>query len=219
MRVLVMMRQFALGPSEYDPWLELEHCARNCKSALIRDNGPPSIMDDSRRARAEQKTGDGAPSEEALAQTARSEAQAPALRQAAGANAQPQGRPHASDARYLGMMKSLFESADVSIRREDETRVLSRAQEAIAEIEKRKGIALGELGSQAAAQRSAGGPKSVPPARSNPPAGSGQAGGSAPPPSDLPTSIPSGPRVDLGLWLVLAVGLFVIAGWMLLYGL
>ena len=30
---------------------------------------------------------------------------------------------------------------------------------------------------------------------------------------------PSGPRFDKGLWIVLAVGLFAIAGWMVAYAL
>ena len=35
------------------------------------------------------------------------------------------------------------------------------------------------------------------------------------PPSKAPSSVPAGPRVDVTLWLVLAIGLFAIAGFML----
>ena len=92
------------------------------------------------------------------------------------------------DMRFVGgAMKSLFESADVSIRRDDETRVLSRAQEAIADLEQRRGPIAPEAGVRT--------------------------------PSSAPPSHPPGPRVDVVLWVVLAAGLFGIAGWMLLYGL
>ena len=51
----------------------------------------------------------------------------------------PGSRPSGPDARFLGQaMKSLFESADVSIRRGDETQVLSRAQQVLAEINRRE---------------------------------------------------------------------------------
>jgi hypothetical protein len=96
--------------------------------------------------------------------------------------------PRRSDSRALGnTMRSLFESADVSIARGDETRVLSRAQDALLRVE----------------QRSA--------RTSQPPATQ----------PDEPTlsTVPPGPRVDVALWVVLAVGLFAIAGWMVAYGL
>ena len=35
------------------------------------------------------------------------------------------------------------------------------------------------------------------------------------PPTQLPSSVPPGPRVDVTLWIVLALGLFAIAGVML----
>ena len=92
-------------------------------------------------------------------------------------------------------MKALFESSDVSIRRGDETKVMSRAHEALAEIQRK-------------AERSA-----PPPAPSTPP----------PPLTSFeraaPTSMRPAPRVDAVLWIVLAVGLFAIAGWMLAYSL
>lgn len=135
------------------------------------------VMDDSRRA------GPGkAPAEEASADD----------RPAPGtASAPASEKPKRSvDVRFAGAaMKSLFESADVSIRRDDETRVLSRAQEAVAEIQQRHGL----------------GPGLAPePPRTQ----------SSRPPSGRP-----GPRVDVWLWVVLVAGLFGIAGWMLLYGL
>lgn len=47
-------------------------------------------------------------------------------------------RPSGPDARFLGQaMKSLFETADVSIARGDETRVLSRAQQVLAALDER----------------------------------------------------------------------------------
>lgn len=101
-----------------------------------------------------------------------------------GAEAKPAGR-------FVGhAMKALFESSDVSIKRGDETRVMSRAQEALAEIQR----------------------------KTNPPPRAPQAAPSVPPPASLSTRPPA-PRVDAVLWLVLAVGLFAIAGWMVAYGL
>jgi len=45
---------------------------------------------------------------------------------------------------------------------------------------------------------------------------SARPGPSTPPPAHKPpTSVPPGPRVDLTLWVVLALGLFAIAGVML----
>lgn len=96
--------------------------------------------------------------------------------------------PRSSDPRFIGnAMRSLFESADVSIARGDETRVLSRAQEELFKVE----------------QRSA--PSSKPPAEA--------------PPEPTFSTDPPGPRVDAVLWVVLALGLFAIAGWMIAYGL
>ena len=90
-------------------------------------------------------------------------------------------------------MKSLFESADVSIRRDDETRVMSRAQVAVEDLQRRTGIVI-----------------------SDEPAHGSESG--APEPRTT-SSAPPGPRVDVVLWIVLAAGLFTIAGWMLMYGL
>jgi hypothetical protein len=111
------------------------------------------------------------------------------------ASAAPDRPSHKPPAFVGHAMKSLFESADVSIRREDETRVLSRAQEAVAELQKRKGIVIEGAGVSNAAS-----PSAAPPARPI-------------------SSAPPGPRVDVVLWVVLVAGLFAIAGWMLLYGL
>jgi hypothetical protein len=100
--------------------------------------------------------------------------------------------PRSSDARFVGnAMRSLLQSADVSIARGDETRVLSRAQEALLQVEERSAV------------------KSQPPAAQPPAAQPGPAFSTDPP----------GPRVDAVLWVVLALGLFAIAGWMIAYGL
>lgn len=96
----------------------------------------------------------------------------------------PRAKPYVGDA-----MKALFESSDVSIRRGDETRVMSRAQEALAEIQR----------------------KSAPP-RAQPAA-------SEPDQTQSLSSRPPAPRVDAVLWIVLALGLFAIAGWMIAYAL
>lgn len=135
------------------------------------------VMDDSRRAGPGKAPDEGASADE---------------RQAPGAATAPTSekpkRP--VDVRFAGAaMKSLFESADVSIRRDDETRVLSRAQDAIAEIQQRHGLGPGLA------------PESPRTHSSRPPSGR------------------PGPRVDVWLWVVLAAGLFGIASWMLLYGL
>lgn len=111
---------------------------------------------------------------------------------AAGATAaspSPSSAPKKNVGAVGNAMKALFESSDVSIRRGDETRVMSRAQEALAELQH----------------------KSNPPpaSRSNFPPAS----------AEVPRSVPPGPRVDKGLWIVLALGLFAIAGWMLAYSL
>lgn len=114
----------------------------------------------------------------------------------------PTPEPHSSgatpskppDARFAAhAMKALFEASDVSIRRGDETRVMSRAQEALAEIQRRT---------------------SAPPPPPTPSMDSDARalGGSL-------SSRPPAPRVDVVLWIVLAVGIFAIAGWMILYAL
>jgi hypothetical protein len=109
-------------------------------------------------------------------------------------SAPPQGgNAQLGDDRFVGhAMKALFESSDVSIRRGDDTRVMSRAQEALAAIQRRM----------------------------SPPTPSGQ----EPALPSLPavttgSSRASGPRVDVALWIVLTVGLFAIAGWMVAYAL
>jgi len=87
-------------------------------------------------------------------------------------------------------MKALLESSDVSIQRGDETKVLSRAHQALAEIQRKS-------------ERPAA-PNVPPPAVAN---------------LELPAHMRPSPRVDAVLWLVLALGLFAIAGWMLAYSL
>lgn len=140
-------------------------------------------MQDFPRPRTGQSRGDAASEPEATAQDGTSAESgstsqpAPAKKKTGGADA----------------MRALFEASDVSIRRGDETRVMSRAQEALAELQK----------------------KSTPP----PPAPGSMppASRSSFPPSD--SGLPSGPRFDKGLWIVLAIGLFAIAGWMVAYAL
>jgi hypothetical protein len=93
------------------------------------------------------------------------------------------------DNRFVGhAMKALFEASDVTIKRGDETRVMSRAQEALAEIQRKT--------------------DSNRPTSSQPPAE-----------DELDWGRSLGPRVDAVLWIVLAAGLFAIAGWMLAYAL
>jgi hypothetical protein len=77
-------------------------------------------------------------------------------------------------------MKALFETAEVSIKRGDETRVITKNEQDV---------------EQAAPPRKAAA-------------------------DSLPDELPPGlrPHVDLVLWLVLAAGLFGIAGWMLMHG-
>jgi hypothetical protein len=106
------------------------------------------------------------------------------------------------NARFVGAaMKSLFESSDVSIKRDDETRVMSRAQDTLEALQRRHpGVKL--QGPEADAAHAA------PPADESP---ASENLGSP--------SVPSGPRVDMVLWLVLAAGLFAIAGWMIASGL
>ena len=84
-------------------------------------------------------------------------------------------------------MAALLRTADVKVQRGDETRVLSRTQQALADIERRR-----------------------PGSLSNRPASESVRTFSSGPPR---------PRVDTALWIVLAVGLFAIAGWMLAYSL
>jgi hypothetical protein len=116
---------------------------------------------------------------------------APALRgDASSGEAKPAGRG-VGHAHAMNAMKALFESSDVSIKRGDETRVMSRAQEALAEIHR----------------------------KTNPPPRAPQPTPTSVPPTGSLSSRPPAPRVDAVLWLVLAVGLFAIAGWMVAYGL
>lgn len=102
----------------------------------------------------------------------------------ASGSSPPGAKPYVGDA-----MKALFESSDVSIRRGDETRVMSRAQEALAEIQRKSGRPTASSAPAEAEQRQS------------------------------PSSRPPAPRVDAVLWIVLALGLFAIAGWMLAYAL
>jgi hypothetical protein len=86
-------------------------------------------------------------------------------------------------------MAALLRSADVKISRGEETRVLSRPQELLADLERRNPGLVSDA-----------------------------------PPADpqavrVPSSHPPRPRVDTALWIVLAVGLFAIAGWMFAYSL
>jgi hypothetical protein len=97
-------------------------------------------------------------------------------------------------------MRALFESSDVSIRRGDETRVMSRAQEAFAEIQRK---------TSAPPPPPAASPSSPPPAAAVQDAA----------PAAPVSSRPPAPRVDAVLWIVLAAGLFAIAGWMIVYAL
>lgn len=110
---------------------------------------------------------------------------------AAPAGAPPNaGEAAKAPAPFIGnAMRALFEASDVSIKRGDETRVMSRAQEALAEIQRKT---------------------SAPPPPNQP--------ASVPPPAAI-SSRPPAPRVDAVLWIVLAVGLFAIAGWMVAYAL
>jgi hypothetical protein len=103
--------------------------------------------------------------------------------------------------RFVGhAMRALFESSDVSIRRGDETRVMSRAQEAFAEIQRK---------TSAPPPPPAASPSSPPPAAAVQDAA----------PAAPVSSRPPAPRVDAVLWIVLAAGLFAIAGWMIVYAL
>jgi hypothetical protein len=97
-------------------------------------------------------------------------------------------KPSGNQARFIGAaMKTLFESSDVSIKRGDETRVMSRAQDALENIQRRQS-------------------NRAPPSPENAHAASY-------------SSSPPRPRVDAVLWVVLALGLFAIAGWMIAYAL
>jgi hypothetical protein len=147
-------------------------------------------MDDSRRAR----VADLADDKMSKVDGGEADAAKASVPSAGASTNPPANRPSAKPPAFVGhAMKSLFESADVSIRRDDETRVMSRAQDAIADLQKRKGIVIESSGIPGAASKSA-------------------------PPASM-SSAPPGPRVDVVLWVVLAAGLFAIAGWMLLYGL
>ena len=89
-------------------------------------------------------------------------------------------------------MAALLRSADVKVSRADETRVLSRNQELLADLERRNPGMVSDA------------PPAVDPSA----------------PTAVPISThPPRPRVDTALWVVLAVGLFAIAGWMLAYSL
>jgi hypothetical protein len=117
--------------------------------------------------------------------------------------ASSQPKSTASSARFVGSaMKSLFESSDVSIKRDDETRVMSRAQDTLEELQRRHP----ELKLQTSVAPVP--PKAAPVDERA--AGLDRA---------VPESAPPGPRVDVMLWLVLAAGLFAIAGWMIASGL
>jgi hypothetical protein len=146
-------------------------------------------MDDSRRSR----VGDQADDNAAKGRAAEEHVAAPAMPSQSSevGSERPARAAGKTDGRFIGQaMKSLFESSDVSIRRDDETRVMSRAQDAIADLERRRGIVI-----------------------------TADSGAAAPVPSTPAPSRRPGPRVDVVLWVVLAVGLFAIAGWMLMYGL
>ena len=108
-------------------------------------------------------------------------------------SAAPASRPApANRALLLGQaMNALLQTADVQVQRGDQTRVLSRANEALAEVERRHS---GSLDAQP------GQPASSVPSAAHP-------------------SVPVRPRVDAMLWIVLTAGLFAIVGWMLAYGL
>lgn len=86
-------------------------------------------------------------------------------------------------------MAALLRTADVKVSRGEETRVLSRNQEVLADLERRNPGMVSD----------------------KPPAG--------PEPTAPSSTYPPRPRVDTALWIVLAVGLFAIAGWMLAYSL
>ncbi len=138
-------------------------------------------MQDFPRPRTGQARGDAAPEADATAQDA-----------TIAEGGTPSSPPSAPKKTGADAMRALFESSDVTIRRGDETRVLSRAQEALAELQKRS---------------------TPPPA---PVSGAPASRSSFPPPD---SRHPAGPRFDRGLWIVLAIGLFAIAGWMVAYAL
>jgi len=145
-----------------------------------------TAMQDSSRSPARVKDGGDSETERASTPAAPADASAPP----------PSGEAKPA-ARFVGhAMKALFESSDVSIKRGDETRVMSRAQEALAEIHRKTS------------------PLPPPPA----PSGTQSASPSVRPAGSI-SSRPPAPRVDAVLWIVLAVGLFAIAGWMVAYAL
>ena len=86
-------------------------------------------------------------------------------------------------------MAALLRSADVKVSRGEETRVLSRPNELLADLERRNPGMVSDR---------------PPPDQQN---------------SASPSTHPPRPRVDTALWVVLALGLFAIAGWMLAYSL
>jgi hypothetical protein len=106
--------------------------------------------------------------------------------------AKPSPKSGGGQARFIGAaMKTLFESSEVSIARGDETRVMSRAQDALEKLHLRHPNSL-RPGSPHASERAA---------------------------STADSNGPERPRVDAVLWVVLALGLFAIAGWMIAYAL
>jgi hypothetical protein len=144
-----------------------------------------TVMQDSSRSPARVKDGGGSETEGESTPAAPAAASAPP----SAGEVKPAGR-------FVGhAMKALFESSDVSIKRGDETRVMSRAQEALAEIQRKT--------------------SPLPPA----PSGSQSAPSGVVRPTGSTSSRPPAPRVDAVLWIVLAVGLFAIAGWMVAYAL
>jgi hypothetical protein len=102
--------------------------------------------------------------------------------------AQPPG-PESQRPKFVGdAMAALLRSADVKVQRGDETKVLSRTQDVLADLERRN------------------------PGKVSDPAPAHDA-------YRIASSYPPRPRVDTALWIVLAIGLFAIAGWMLAYSL
>jgi hypothetical protein len=179
----------ALACPELEGWKPIANTVR-------LDHMSTTVMQDSSRSPAQVK--DGGDSETARESkpvgppaanaTAAGSSAAPALR---GGASSGEAKPAGRSIGHAHAMKALFESSDVSIKRGDETRVMSRAQEALAEIHR----------------------------KTNPPPRAPQPTPASVPPTASPSSRPPAPRVDAVLWLVLAVGLFAIAGWMVAYGL
>ena len=111
---------------------------------------------------------------------------APAEPRVSAGNSRESARPKVAGG---DAMAALLRSADVKVSRGEETRVLSRNQELLADLERRNPGMVSDA---------------------PPPDGEARAPISTHPPR---------PRVDTALWIVLAVGLFAIAGWMLAYSL